>query len=91
MVGLLGTAELRSGEGLWIDHCNSIHTFFMKFAIDALFLDAESRVVRAYRNLVPFRATRLVWKAKSVLELPAGSLENQAVELGDRVLLERAP
>jgi uncharacterized protein len=85
MKGLLGRNELPEGNGLWIDHCNSIHTFFMRFPIDAVFVSKEGEVLRVYRNLKPFRLTRLVFKASSVLELPAGTLTGCPVEPGDRL------
>ncbi len=72
--GLLGRASLPAGEGLWIKRCNSIHTAFMKFPIDVLFVDKDMRVVSVYENLKPWRITRLHFRASSVIELPAGTL-----------------
>ena len=70
--GLIGTRALAPGEGLLIEKCNAIHTFFMSFPIDAYFLDGENRVVKAVRNVRPWRF--LVWggwRAKKVLEVAA--------------------
>ena len=70
--GLVGRIGLKPGKGLLITRCNCIHTFFMGYAIDAAFLDAEGRVVKTVRNITPWRF--LVWgglKARSVLETAA--------------------
>lgn len=83
--GLLGESRLDENTALWIHACNSIHTFFMRFAIDAVFVD-RGMVVRAkYENLVPWRVTMPAWRASSVFELPAGTLRRQTVEIGDRL------
>jgi uncharacterized membrane protein (UPF0127 family) len=56
--GLMGVAELPMGRGLLITPCTSIHTFFMKIAIDALFLDHDGAVVEIYHALKPWRMSR---------------------------------
>jgi len=89
-VGLLGRAKLPQGNALWIQGtkfiaCNSIHTFFMRFAIDVLFVDRELKVKKVYRNLVPWRMTWPVNSAFSVFELPAGTLQSISVEVGDQL------
>ena len=69
MRGLIGTRELGPGEGMLIEKCNCIHTFFMSFPIDATFLDAENRVVKIVRGIKPWRP--FVWgglRARKVLE-----------------------
>lgn len=71
-VGLLGRARLEPGTGLWIHPCRSIHMFGMRFAIDAVFLDRRHRVVRVVPDLRPWRLGPFVWRAASVVELPAG-------------------
>ena len=70
--GLIGRSSLPPGEGLLIERCNAIHTFFMKFPIDAIFLDRRGRVVKTVRNIRPWRF--LVWggwRAVKVLEVAA--------------------
>jgi uncharacterized protein len=89
--GLLGSISLKTGEGLWITPCNSIHTFGMKFPIDALFLDKHKRVVGVARNLRPNRISRIYCGAKSVLELPAGTLEAAGSRIGNEVTIDGAP
>jgi len=85
MKGLLGRNELERGESLWIKPCNSVHTFFMKFPIDILFLNRKNQVVAAIKNMKPNRLTRLYPKSVSVLELPAGTIEATSTEVGDEI------
>lgn len=67
--GLIGRDSLPPGTGLLIKRCNCIHTFFMRFAIDATFLDGEGRVVRIVRNIRPWRLWVWGgWRARQVLE-----------------------
>ena len=69
MRGLIGVRHLPPGEGLLILKCNSIHTFFMAFPIDATFLDRNDNVVKVVRNIRPWRF--FVWggfRAVKVLE-----------------------
>ncbi len=82
--GLLGREGLGPGEGLWIEPCAMIHTFFMRFAIDAVFLDGGLRAVRVLRGMAPWRVSPWVRGASSVLELAAGSSQ-QTVEPGDQL------
>jgi uncharacterized protein len=89
--GLLGRSSLKLGEGLWITPCNSIHTFGMKFPIDALFLDKHKRVVGVARNLRPNRISRIYCGASSVLELPAGTLDATGSHIGNEVTIDGAP
>jgi len=83
--GLLGRETLPPGAGLWIRPCNSIHTFGMRFPIDALFLDQERRVVGLAQALKPNRVSRIYARARSVLELPAGTLKAAGALPGDQI------
>ena len=70
--GLIGCRALPSGEGLLILRCNCIHTLFMRFPIDATFLDAEDRVVKIVRAIPPWRFFVWGgWRARKVLETAA--------------------
>ena len=80
--GLLGRDAMAPDEGLWIVPCPMIHTFFMRFAIDVLFLDKELQVRHVVENIKPWRMSRWVFSANSVLELPAGTLDG-SVSTGD--------
>jgi uncharacterized membrane protein (UPF0127 family) len=86
--GLMGVADFPVGRGLLIVPCTSIHTFFMKVAIDAIFLSADERVLEVYHALAPFRMSRLHPSARSVLELPAGMALSSRTEVGDRLVFE---
>ena len=82
--GLLGRNELSPGEGLLLRPTFSIHTFFMRFPIDAVFLDRSGSVVDVVRRLKPWRAaTRL--RARAVLELAAGEAERVTLRVGERL------
>lgn len=70
--GLIARPAPVSGTGLLIPHCNCIHTFFMRYAIDATFLDAQGDVVKIVRNIRPWRLWVWGgWRARSVLETMA--------------------
>jgi uncharacterized membrane protein (UPF0127 family) len=71
-------------EGLWIDPCPMIHTFFMGFPIDVLFLTEDLRVVRVLEGLKPWRMSPWVFSARSVLELAGGKLKGSVKE-GDQL------
>jgi len=79
-MGLMGRAELPAGSGLLIEPCNSIHMFFMRFPIDVLFLDRERRVKRVLLSVKPWRISPVVFGARSVIELPAGTLNDRSLE-----------
>lgn len=87
--GLLGRDYLPEGAGLWIVPCPMIHTFFMQFPIDAIFLDRALKVVRVIENLKPWRLSPWVFSAHSVLELKGGSLKGR-VAPGHRLELKPA-
>lgn len=86
--GLMGVAELPVGQALHIAPCNSIHTFFMKIPIDAVFLDASEQVVDICHAMPPWRMSKVYWGAKSVLELPAGTAAASQTQAGDRLSFE---
>jgi uncharacterized protein len=86
MRGLLGRRELPSGEGILLKPASSIHMAFMRFAIDAVFLDRELRVVRVAADVKPWRAAA-ARGAKSVLEIPAGEAARRGLKVGDRLLV----
>jgi uncharacterized membrane protein (UPF0127 family) len=87
-VGLIGRDHLEPGQGMWINPCNGIHMMFMKFAIDAVFLDRKERVKKVYRKVPAwYGVVWFVWGAESVLELPAGSTADIDLKSGDQILL----
>jgi uncharacterized protein len=86
-VGLMGRPTLERGTGLWIEPCNSIHMFFMRFAIDVLFLDRQRRVKKVMLDLKPWRISPIVFGARTVVELPAGTLSDRGL-MGTLLTLE---
>jgi uncharacterized membrane protein (UPF0127 family) len=86
-LGLMGRESLPAGAGLWIEPCNSIHMFFMRFAIDVLFLDRQGRVKKVMLNLKPWRISPIVFGARTTVELPAGTLSDRAL-VGSQLTLE---
>lgn len=81
--GLLGRERLAPGEGLWLLPCRQVHTCFMRFAIDVVFLDRAQRVVRLCHGLKPWRLSPWVNRAASALELAAGAAVG--LEPGDQL------
>jgi uncharacterized membrane protein (UPF0127 family) len=86
-LGLMGRNSLPPGRGLLFPGASSVHTHFMRFPIDVVFLDDERRVVAVSRALRPWRFAREAG-ADAVLELAAGECERLGVAEGDR-LVER--
>jgi uncharacterized membrane protein (UPF0127 family) len=92
-MGLMGRRALAPGEGLWLTGTNGIHMFFMRFAIDAVFLGkplegGERTVLSVHRALRPWTGmVPLVRGAAGVLELPVGTIEASGTVVGDRVRL----
>jgi hypothetical protein len=82
--GLLKHTRLDPGDGLWIVPCESVHSFFMKFTIDVLYLDREHRVKKVRPEMAPWRVSACL-TAHSVLELPAGTIARTGTQAGDRV------
>lgn len=82
--GLLGRESMGAQEGLWIVPCPMIHTLFMKFPIDVVFLTRELKVARVLENLKPWRLSPWVPSARSVLELKGGVLRG-SVTIGDEI------
>jgi uncharacterized membrane protein (UPF0127 family) len=87
-VGLLATAQVAPGEGLWIERSPSIHMFFMRYAIDAVFVDAHGRVTRVVADLKPWRVVAWARGARDCLELRAGEASASATTAGDELVLE---
>jgi uncharacterized membrane protein (UPF0127 family) len=85
--GLLGRSGLGQGEGMLLEPAPSIHSAFMRFEFDAIFLDRELEVLRVVERIRPFRAYS-VRHARKVLELAAGEAERRGVQVGDTLVLK---
>lgn len=83
--GLLGRKHLPEGEGLLLAPCNSIHMFFMRFPIDAIFLNRSDRVVALYPDIQPWHMSGLHPSARKVLEFPAGTVTRHGIALGSQL------
>jgi uncharacterized membrane protein (UPF0127 family)/CheY-like chemotaxis protein len=84
MRGLLGRRQLPAGEGLLLEPAPAIHTAFMRFPIDVVFLDAYMRVIKVVEALPPWRSVA-ARHARAVLELTAGEAGRRGVTVGDRL------
>jgi len=83
LVGLIGR---RTNLLLHIPRCRSIHTAFMRSAIDVVFLDRAGRVVALHPRVAPWRVVFAPRMTDSVLELPPGDVESRAIAVGDAIL-----
>jgi len=87
-VGLLRHERLEPGEGMWILPSESVHTFFMKFAIDLVYIDRELKVRKVCRAVRPWRVSGCL-RAHSVIEFPAGTIERSGTSPGDQLKIEK--
>ena len=88
MKGLLGKTRLEVGGGMLIFPSQAVHTIAMRFPIDVVFIDRNWRVLHVQPALVPNRISGLHWKARCVLELPLGAIEQTGTGVGDELLIE---
>lgn len=87
LTGLMAKKEISSENALILRPCSQVHTFFMRFNIDILFLNRDFRVKHVIENMRPWKISRLVWGARCVVELPGGTLRNRVLP-GDTLKLE---
>ena len=80
--GLLGRESLPLGEGLWILPCEAVHTFWMRFSIDLVYLDRKKHIRKLVSDVPPWRMSGCL-TAYSVVELPAGTIRNTLTQIGD--------
>lgn len=86
--GLLGKTSLKNGEGLILAGEKSIHTLFMKFPIDVVYVDKNYKVIRTDINMVPYRLGPFVAQSAYVLEMKVGTIADTATEVGDQLIFE---
>jgi len=79
---------LRPGQGLWLRPCQGVHSFWMFYAIDVIFLDRELRTVKLVAGLRPFSLTMPRSDAWSVLEVEAGTIAGFGLKVGDQLRVE---
>jgi uncharacterized membrane protein (UPF0127 family) len=83
--GLMGVAQLPPSTGLLLPRTSSVHTHFMRFPIDVVFLDSERRIVSVTRAVRPWRFARAK-AADSVLELAAGECDRLGLTVGTALI-----
>src|SRR5207237_10441036 len=88
--GLLGRTSLDPSAALIIAPCQSVHTFFMRFVIDVVFVDLQGRVLKIARELKPWRIAGSL-RAYAVVELTGGAAEHSGIGVGDRLVLRASP
>ena len=86
--GLLNFRSLDKNQAMILRPSNSVHTFFMHFPIDVLFVDKNNSVVKMVRNMKPFRATAICLKSKFVIELPIGVIDLTKTLVGDSLQIK---
>jgi uncharacterized membrane protein (UPF0127 family) len=84
--GLLERDSLDPAAALVLSPCIAVHTAFMRFAIDVIFVDKAGRVTRVVKHLMPWRVAAS-WGAYATIELPAGALDRHNIVVGDRLFL----
>jgi uncharacterized membrane protein (UPF0127 family) len=87
MIGLLARRNFHQGQALILRPCNCIHTLFMRFPIDCLFVDKNYRVIKAISDIRPFRVTRVYRLSKFVVELPQGTVKLTSTQDNDILAL----
>ncbi len=83
--GLLGTESIGADEGLWICPCSSVHTWFMNYDIDLIFLSKDLKVVKLCQRVSPFRMTLPKWSVHSVVEVQAGTISKVNLQIGEEL------
>src|SRR5436305_11365672 len=90
MKGLLGRKDLPRGEGILLRPASSVHTGFMHFPIDVVFLDRENRVLKIAQAVAPWKAAAAKG-AKAAVELPAGESERRGLDVGEKLYVGDEP
>lgn len=88
MKGLLGAKEIKKGYALILNPCNSIHTFFMRFPIDVLFLNKNNQVIKVVHSIKPFRLTNIYLNSSLAIEFSSGTIRASQTQEGDTILFE---
>ncbi len=86
-MGLMFKKGLEPGHGIVLRPCSSIHMFFMRFAIDVVFVDKDGIVKHICHAIKPWRMSRIVFGAKAAIELEPGTMKRAGVEKGRKVEL----
>lgn len=87
--GLIGRKKLDEDEGLCIKPCKGVHTFFMRFSIDVVFVDKNGEVCEVVKGLKPYRVSKYISDTSYVIEFSEGMCEEINIEIGDKIELRR--
>jgi len=87
-IGLLSRKSISNNEALIIKPCGSIHTFFMRFDIDVLFVNKKNEIIALYENVKPFRILPIHLTSSYVIELAAGSISDKNISKGDLISIK---
>ncbi|MFL0267688.1 DUF192 domain-containing protein [Candidatus Clostridium radicumherbarum] len=85
--GLMFTKELSSDTSMYINRCNQIHTFFMNYDIDVLYLDKNSIIIEINENVKPGKIGKRIKDAVAVVELPGGKASKANLKVGQAVII----
>lgn len=83
--GLMWSANLEDGVGLMLVPCNCVHTWFMRYPIDVVFIDKDNVIVKIEESMLPYRIGPIVKQARSVLELKSGKCRKLGIDVCDRI------
>ena len=83
--GLLGRECLADGQGLLFKGAASLHTFFMQFPIDIIYMDKNGKVLKSARGVRPFKLVMAPFRSYYALELPVGAINRSTTRVGDRL------
>jgi uncharacterized membrane protein (UPF0127 family) len=86
--GLMGRKKLNKSEGLMLLSCSSIHTCFMRFPIDVIFLNLDHEVIALKQGVRPWRMVNFVKKDYITVEMPEGTIEHKNIDIGDLLILK---
>ena len=82
--GLIGRADLPADHALVLHPCNSVHALFLTFPLDVIYLDRDDRVLRVF-CLRPWHVGPIVWRSRTVIELPTGTAARTEIVAGDLI------
>lgn len=85
-MGLMGRKDLSPGYGLLLSPCSSIHMCFMRFAIDAIYLDKNYKIIKIVRNLQPWIGISCCLSAHTVIEIKAGTADKYGCSIGTHLV-----
>ena len=89
LVGLLNCSGLGQGEALVLSPSNSIHSFFMRFTFDAIFLNRDQKVIALIPKFKPFRISQVYFAAITTIELPSGAIHASKTQLEDEIKIQK--